>query len=228
MPRFMPVPGIRGRLLRKMLFISPRCTCTVFTVRYDPAASRSQEPEAPGLDRRLFFAIEPPDYIRERLLDLRTSNGSINWVPPERFHLTLRFFGTVDSETTERICDLASEIQGKRFLLQLEGVGVFPGPRSPRVLWSGFGHGHPHLFGLQTQLENLAVGLGFELPGSRYTPHLTVARCQPEAHESVRQWLKQHQEFGTAPFEVDRFVLLQSRPLPPGSPYRTIAEFPLD
>jgi len=192
------------------------------------AAGNSMNGENHLVPRRLFFGIMPPDYIRGKLMELRTADAPLSWIAPERLHLTLRFFGETDYATAETLIEEAARFKTKRFMLEVGGVGVFPGMRNPRVLHAGLGSGHPHLFGLQTQLENLAVGLGFEVSGSRYTPHITVARCGPGAQEAVRQWLKEYQDFASAPFLVDRFLLLQSRSGPGGVNYQPVAAFPLE
>jgi len=190
-----------------------------------------QEPRAAPVDlpaRRLFFAISPPSYIREKLTELQDGPRRFAWVPEEKFHLTLRFFGAVETEIADRIIDAAREIRAKPFLLHLEGVGVFPSEKRPQALWAGLGKAHPHLFGLQKQLEDVAVNLGFDVSGPRFTPHITVARCRKEASESVRQWLKRHGDFGSAPFAVDAFTLYRSRTLPGGAVYQPVETFPLE
>ncbi|MFP4203272.1 MAG: RNA 2',3'-cyclic phosphodiesterase [Opitutales bacterium] len=191
------------------------------------ANAPSSEARAALPPRRLFFALPLPDFVREKLFELDEGESSIRPVAGSKLHLTLRFFGEVEPEMTDAIIDAVSGIAARPFLLHLEGVGCFPSEKRPRVLWAGVGKGHPHLFSLQKQLEDVAANLGFPLENTHFTPHVTVARCPGASPELVRQWLKRNKDFGTAPFQVDHFVLYRSRPPDGAAPYQVVREFPL-
>jgi 2'-5' RNA ligase len=179
--------------------------------------------------RRLFLAVAMPEgYVRDKLETLRDEALPLAWTPREKLHLTLRFFGETETERADALIDRVAAVRAKRFLLHFEGVGVFPGPRHPQAVWAGLGRGHPHLFSLQQQLEDIAVGLGFEISPARYSPHVTVGRCRRDCAEPVRQWLKRHRDFGSAPFEVDHFTLFRSRPMKGGAWYEPVRSFGLE
>ncbi len=187
---------------------------------------RSTANADPVPQRRLFFAIPMPGFIREKVGALDDGMPGYRAVANHKLHLTLRFFGVVDTAQTDAIIDQVGAWRPRRFLLHLEGVGCFPSPKRPQVLWAGLGRGHPHLFGLQKQIEDMAANQGFPLAHPRFIPHVTVARCADSSSEAVRQWLKRHQDFGSASFMVDRFVLYRSRQ-PGVGDYQVVSEFPL-
>ena len=141
---------------------------------------------------RSFIAVElPPDVgeVVERVVrGLRASAGeAVRWVRPEGIHLTLKFLGDIDVDSVPEISRALDRCAtaAKPFGLTLEGVGVFPNPRRPRVIWVGLGGALEPLIGLQQFLEVELEGLGFARERRAFSPHLTLGR--------VRDGASQHQ-----------------------------------
>lgn len=170
--------------------------------------------ESPGFrGRRLFLAIEIPDYVKERLALLRDDRRKgFHWLPPERLHLTLKFIGEMPGQMQERIEKAVTEAaEGvEPFFLPVEGVGRFPPRGQPHAVWAGLGTGHPRLFQLVKHIEDALFNIGIEPERHVYQPHITLARTSHASPEGVRQFLKEHAAFGTAPFKVEHFVLFES------------------
>ena len=56
---------------------------------------------------RLFVALEVPQWLREQISAMATAGvPGAKWVPPENYHLTLRFIGDMPRHIAEDI-DLA-------------------------------------------------------------------------------------------------------------------------
>src|SRR6185369_14737661 len=92
---------------------------------------------------RLFIAIEIPDPIKAELTKLqnllRRAQADISWTKPENIHLTLHFLGEVEEgrlEILKQRCAV-SAAEFAPFMMTLDGAGVFPDFRRPRVLWAG-------------------------------------------------------------------------------------------
>lgn len=163
------------------------------------------------LFKRLFVAVNPPDYVRDALGELKQEARGIQWIPPERHHLTLKFIGEIDPDAEERICRAFDKIDSGSFILPLGRVGVFPESGPPQVIWAGVGGGHPRLYKLQHTVQDTLFNLGYD-PGKRaFQPHITLARCHGASGEWVRQWLKKHRDFEGPAFRVDHFGLWRSR-----------------
>jgi len=123
---------------------------------------------------RLFSAIELPGSVRtelaERLRALREADTELAWVPPERWHITLGFYG--DREHVDRrgtwFRRQAGGLAPTR--LRLRGAGRFPG-----VLWAGVS---PMEGRDATALHTLAEALNADTNASRYdfNAHVTLAR----------------------------------------------------
>jgi 2'-5' RNA ligase len=159
---------------------------------------------------RLFVALTLPDYTREALSQLQEPVRGTTWSLVENLHLTLFFLGEVDDANLDPIRDVLRQIQVTSFFMPIQGLGYFPTKGDPQVLWAGVGHGHPHLFQLQHRITDACFNLGFD-PGERaWQPHITLGRCSGSSAESIRQWLKKHQDFESAPVRVQEFHLFAS------------------
>lgn len=122
---------------------------------------------------RLFVAVRPPpsavDDAAAAVDPVRPLAPGLRWVPPERWHLTLAFYGEVPDDEVDRVVartgrrlDGAVELR-----LSLTGAGHFGG----RAVWLG-------VTGDVAALRSLAGAL--DPGGRRYRPHLTVARVRDD------------------------------------------------
>ncbi len=160
--------------------------------------------------RRLFVAIELPHYVRQALAAVAEPLPRVSWTPEANFHLTLKFIGEAGAGFEEAAIKAFAQARFPPFMLEPSGVGRFPERGPPQVLWAGLGSGHPVLFQLQQRLESDLFNLGLD-PGKRaFHPHITLGRCNGLSFEQARQFLKRNEDFGTAPFRVESFVLLET------------------
>lgn len=169
--------------------------------------------------KRLFVAIELPAVERENLAALDPHVRGVQFVRPDKMHLTLSFFGNTGDEAEIALKDRLARIEFKRFFLPLNGVGVFPTKGRPSVVWVGVGTGHPHLFQLHKRIQEAALGAGIEPDLRSFHPHITIARCRNVSPELVRPFLKKHEQFDAGMVPVSEFVLLSSELTPAGSIY---------
>lgn len=123
---------------------------------------------------RVFAALYPPAealrHAEMAVAPLRQSVPSLRWVPGERWHVTLAFYGEVaDREVPRlqrRLHRAASASAPLR--LRLTGAGAF----ARRAVWLG-------LDGNLDGLRSLAAAVAMQ-PGP-YRAHLTVARLRGSA-----------------------------------------------
>jgi 2'-5' RNA ligase len=161
--------------------------------------------------KRLFLGMELPAYVQDSLCSLKEEGlKGFNWVSRERFHITLKFIGDVPGQFQERIESAIDPIDVKSFLLPVESIGSFPPQGKAHAVWAGLGKAHPHLFQLNKRIEDALFAIGIEPEKRMYHPHITVARVNHAADETVRQYLKRHADFGAAPFHVEAFHLYRS------------------
>src|SRR5438270_13851782 len=92
---------------------------------------------------RTFIAIPIPDSIGRNLVQLQTKLApeipDCRWTASSPWHMTLAFLGDVRNRDLNELC-LAVGSAAEAFApleLRLEGLGSFPSPRKPRVVWAG-------------------------------------------------------------------------------------------
>ena len=75
---------------------------------------------------RLFVALDLPWSLRQRLASLAASGiPGAKWVPPENYHMTLRFIGEAQRHLAEEIDHALAALRARDFALTLAGVGTF-------------------------------------------------------------------------------------------------------
>jgi 2'-5' RNA ligase len=141
----------------------------------------------------------------------------VHWVRPEGMHLTLRFFASIDEETLDRIGEVMLSV-GRLFppfRIEAKGVGAFPSPGHPRVIWLGLGDNEP-LRNLYAALESELEETGIPAEERGFKPHLTLGRARrrlPPAQEI----LKAYHDFSGGTMPADRLILFESRLQPSGA-----------
>ena len=146
---------------------------------------------------RAFVAIGISQEAREVLADVinrlqQRGVSGIRWVRPEGVHLTLKFLGDVDAGLLEGIlAAMERAAQGTASLsLALSGIGAFPSPKSPRVLWVGLGGELELLRELQARIDKeLHQACGFSRERRAFTPHLTLGRTRENISADERRKL---------------------------------------
>ena len=163
----------------------------------------------------------------QRQLQARMPDLPVRWAHPERLHLTLKFLGHVPRE---RLADSAAALNSASagiapFQLALEGVGCFPHPKNPRVVWIGINGDLPSLRRLQTQIDQQTQGIGDHNEERVFQPHLTLGRVKPPGqHRCNLGELVQTVSFPELGcWTVREIHLMQSVHSPDGARYTTLA-----
>ncbi len=129
-------------------------------------------------------------------------------VPPQNWHLTLRFLGHVDWVTYERyLAELDTAADNRAFRLRLEGLGGFPRPGRASVVWVGVGGDSEALGALAAVAEEAAVAVGLQPEERPFRPHLTLARVRPP--EDVERLVADAPPFSLG-WDVEELVLFRS------------------
>ena len=156
----------------------------------------------------------------------------LGWVRPEGIHLTLRFLGDIAEEQVEALGALLQDaVSGVTpFALEARGVGAFPNPRAPRVIWLGL-HGTPEsmasLRRMQARIEDGVAGLGFPRESREFTAHLTLARVRDrQAGAALAKVLEANQDRAVGSFIATSVGLIKSELRPTGAVYTTLVEVP--
>lgn len=187
---------------------------------------------------RTFIAVPAPDAIGERLEKLQHRLGpklpAIRWNEAKPFHLTLAFLGDVPYVDLNAICEAVARAARtvRRFELELAGLGVFPNPAKPRVLWAGLtGPGLESLTALREAVVDAVAETGHRPEDNRFSPHVTLGRLKPGGGKSLGSELaailEAHREWSGGSFTVGEAVAYSSTLTPEGPAYAALARGPL-
>ena len=137
---------------------------------------------------RLFVACETgpavADAAEALIADLQARvarlapHARLTWVAKARLHFTVRFIGSVDAGRLPALhAALAAPLPVPPFELVVQGLGVFPDRRPPRVVWAGLRSGTSGIVALahavNARLDPLVGG-----DRETFRPHLTLARVK--------------------------------------------------
>ena len=166
---------------------------------------------------RLFAAVRLPQVAQAdaaaAVEQVRAGCAGPRWIPPERWHLTLAFYGEVpDREVDRLVSRVQRKVRGVHAMsLALAGAGAF----SRRALWLG-------VTGDVVPLRGMAEDLATER--RHYRPHLTVARLRGDVDAGPA--VEALSSYAGPVWQADAVHLVRSH-LGPAPTYEDIATWPL-
>lgn len=183
---------------------------------------------------RLFFAVPLSGRIREitgeHIESFPITDPPWRWIPPENYHLTLKFLGEVDDKLLPSLGGAASKAASaaKPFTIKFGEFGGFPSLSRPRVIFYRVEEGTEDLAELAGSLEHELEGLGFERERRPFRAHLTLARIKRPLPAPLRERLRNIPPLPpSANQEVSDFVLMRSHLSRRGATYEVVETFPL-
>jgi 2'-5' RNA ligase len=176
---------------------------------------------------RLFVALDMPWAVREQLAALSGSGiPGARWVPPENFHLTLRFIGDIPAHVARDVDDALLNLRARGFSLTLTGMGTFAKGGVSSALWVGV-EKTPSLDHLRAKIETALQRCGLEPERRKFQPHVTLARLDNPAEAKVAAFVQAHNLFRSGPIPVEHFTLFSSLLCKDHAVYTPEAEYEL-
>jgi 2'-5' RNA ligase len=137
---------------------------------------------------RAFIAIDLSPEILQRLeqvsvqLKTRLEGVPVRWVLVDNIHLTLKFLGDVSLANVEMLKKiLKTEVnEHHAFEISVGGLGAFPSPHRPRVVWVGL-EAPTELMAVQNGVESAMARLGYAREERPFSAHLTLGRVSRNA-----------------------------------------------
>ena len=182
---------------------------------------------------RAFIAVNLSPDILDRIdqvaLDLKTRMDSvpIRWVPIENIHLTLKFLGNVSTANLEILKDILGKVVSSHHEsdISVGGIGVFPKPHNPRVVWVGM-EVPQELIALQHNIEIETARLGYSREHRPFSPHLTFGRVSRNAStqdvQIIAKILENYKVGFLGATRVRTVYLFRSDLKPEGAEYKPI------
>ena len=172
------------------------------------------------------------DDIRARLAAkvarLRAVAPDVAWVARDSVHLTLKFLGGVETTRLAAVTAalVAAAARADPFDIGLSGLGGFPSPERPRVIWAGLGEGVAATAALAHAVDGALATLGFPRETRAFSGHVTLGRVRaPRSNRPLAEALASGGEFGRQ--RVDRLVLMRSELSARGARHTELGAAPL-
>ncbi len=186
---------------------------------------------------RTFLALPLAENFQSKIESctkaLKPCANGIKWVAPEQVHVTLHFFGETSPDELRTIQDqVASVTQHYSALkLGLEGIGFFPNPAKPRVIWIGVSGDVAQLAQMQREIEHNLKGSGFTVEDRGFKAHATIGRVKrqgPEIQKLVQKIENQKAAGLKTELRIfEQLVLFKSLLTPQGPHYEVVQTFHL-
>lgn len=107
----------------------------------------------------------------------------IRLTQPEQMHITLHYIGEAD---VGRVSGALQRFVVASFPLTISGVGEFVGNDGTATLWARVAPSEA-LSAVHAALADALAPTGFRPETRQYTPHVSLARCEPSVLKAVRE-----------------------------------------
>lgn len=181
---------------------------------------------------RAFLAIDVDEDLKAKMYKIikkfKQIDANIKYVELENLHLTLKFFGDID---TEGIDLLSSKIESvvsnfDNFTVKIKGCGAFPNNNRIKVIWFGLDDDEI-VRKLHDELDKEFVKLGFD-KDRKFSTHLTIGRMKSaKGKNKVKSTIEEFSDVEIGEMSVDRIILKKSTLTPQGPIYDDLKIFEL-
>jgi len=179
---------------------------------------------------RAFVAVRvpPSPSLSDVLGELANMGRAVRPVAVDNLHVTLKFLGDTDASWVDRTCELLDDVasQLSAFDVTLQGLGAFPKPSRPSVIWTGITPPEPMLE-LANAIEQALTTFGFAAEPRAFRPHVTLARIKARPTQELSALLEEHADTEFAMFCINEITLMQSALSPQGPTYTSLHHFSL-
>jgi 2'-5' RNA ligase len=181
---------------------------------------------------RTFLAVAVPDDLNTKLNRLQQQlAGEVpeaRWAMIPPFHATLAFLGDVVDADLPAVCRAAADAVAGfgPFELTLEGIGAFPSPARPRVVWAGVaGAGLDALRQVQAAVAEAVAEAHYPTDDKPFHPHVTLGRLKPGRGPGcdLTRLVNHYKTWHAGPFAVPEVVTFASTLTREGPAYAPLA-----
>ena len=164
--------------------------------------------------------------------ELRARSGSsdleLRWMPPARYHVTLKYIGWTKTALLPAIVDtVAKAIAGHRsFQFRCQNFGAFPNMESAEVLWAGIDERMGKFAALAKALDEGLADLGIPRETRDFVPHVTIARLPGGG--DLKSLTKEAPEHVFSKSSLEDLILYKSSVESDASEYKKIARWALE
>ncbi len=189
--------------------------------------------------KRLFLAVDLNLAVVEKLARLQeemveriksVEDVSLRPTNPANIHVTLKFLGDVETDLIPQLESKLTELVKPLFPFEVtcRGLGVFPKPSRPRILWAGLDEKGSEVMGLlQQAIEADFETLGFEPDERDYRPHVTLARVKGRGRVDLSEMIEEFSDLNFGSSYIRDIILYESSLRTEGAQYQVLNRFNL-
>ncbi|MCD6156572.1 MAG: RNA 2',3'-cyclic phosphodiesterase [Candidatus Atribacteria bacterium] len=180
---------------------------------------------------RCFIALDLEEATKEVIARFIGNTKSLfpeaKWVNVQQTHLTLRFFGAINSDQLPLLSSIIKQIAASFQAIPalINRVGVFPEPKRARVIWI--------VFDAQAEVKNKEIteklnhklweSLKIEAEEKSFIPHITIARLRKPRKVAIENLRLPE----SIPTNLYRITIYKSALTPRGPIYSELSSYPL-
>jgi len=174
---------------------------------------------------RLFVAVEVPSYIKEEMIRLQKSLMERrilmgNYSRPDVMHLTLKFIGDIKRSKIPLVQQALRLVESMPMRVRITKLSFFESFHVPKVVYVALDC--PGLLNLVGTVNDIIKELSATKENG-FIPHITLVRVKEIIDvQGFMDWIE-HTCVEQLSFEVDSFVLMQSK-LNSSGPVHTLIE----
>lgn len=183
-----------------------------------------------AVSRRLFIALPVDDGESIKslagVLDYFNKKSFLKVVPADNFHLTIKFFGEIESDLSDLIIKKFKSLHKlKKISYTIQGLGAFPSPENPAVIWAGLKCEKNPINEIIDSVEDIASQCGFSAETRKFVPHLTLARIKRDKCSDMefQRYLKSGRGTVFTSSVFNELALFESVLKPSGAEYKKVA-----
>lgn len=181
---------------------------------------------------RAFLAIDLNDDLKPKInkiiKEFKGIDTKIKFVELTNLHLTLKFFGDIDTNGLRLLEDTIASVVSdfKPFDIKIKGCGAFPNKNRIKVIWVGIDN-DATIKDLHDKLDVEFEKLGFDLD-RKFSTHLTIGRMKTAKNKAqVKSTIEEFSDYDIGEMSVDKIILKKSTLTPAGPIYEDLKVFEL-
>lgn len=181
---------------------------------------------------RAFLAIDLDDDLKPKInkiiKEFKKTDTKIKYVELNNLHLTLKFFGDIDTNGLELLQDTIKNVvsEFKPFKINIKSCGAFPNNNHIKVIWLGI-EDDAILKELHDKLDKEFTRLGFD-KDKKFSTHLTIGRMKSAKNKSeIKTIIEEFEDYTIGEMEVNEIKLKKSTLTPKGPIYDDLKVFEL-
>ncbi len=180
---------------------------------------------------RTFIALPASAEIQRQMADVQlkliATQADVKWEMQNKFHITLKFLGSIESQNIESISTALVDLvkQFTNFEITYDSLGAFPNLHNPRVIWIGSKF-NQIVLDLQSGVERVCSGFGFQKEERDFLPHITLGRVKGTHNIARLTEAIKTITFESIQSRCAELLLMKSDLRPSGSIYTILKSFP--